>query len=157
LHHLRAFAVLAEERHFTRAAEKLGVTLLRERRVAAVSTHHPLADAEEVRWLDIAAHRLVFNEVSGATELTDWPPGCRPGVRTVCRNFDEWLEAVAANRGVGIVPEFVGRKHIHPLVEFLPIPDAPLVPLHLVHRRRGAHLLAEQFVRMAVEDLSGTG
>lgn len=131
------------------------VTLLHERRVAAVSTRSEMAGREEIRWREIADHRLVINEVSGTTRLADWPADRQPGVSVRCRNFDEWLEAVASNKGVGVAPEFVGRQHIHSFVSFLAIPDAPRVPLSLVYPRRGGHPLIPRFVAMARAAVGG--
>ncbi|AWT44779.1 LysR family transcriptional regulator [Streptomyces actuosus] len=131
------------------------VTLLHERRVAAVSTRSELAERHEIGWRDIADHRLVLNEVSGTTNLGDWPPERQPGVAVVCANFDEWLEAVASNKGMGVVPEFVGRQHIHPFVSFLAIPDAPTVPLNLVWPAHGGHPLIPRFVAMAQAAVAG--
>ncbi|MFJ5089651.1 hypothetical protein [Streptomyces sp. NPDC088674] len=65
------------------------------------------------------------------------------------RNFDEWLEAVAANEGVGFVPEFVGPQHIHSFVSFLTVPDRSPVPLNLVYLKRGGHPLAPRSAAMA--------
>ncbi|WP_063768303.1 LysR family transcriptional regulator [Streptomyces griseus] len=126
-------------------------TLLHERRIVAVSTRSELAGREEMSWQEIADHHLVLNEVSGTTNLDDWPAGRRPDVAVVCRNFDEWLEAVAANKGLGVVPEFVGRQHIHTFVSFLEIPDAPMVPLQLVYPEHGGHPKVGRFVEMAQE------
>ncbi|MFM9371527.1 LysR family transcriptional regulator [Streptomyces sp. Da 82-17] len=124
-------------------------TLLHERRIVAVSTRSELAEREEICWRDIAEHSLVLNEVSGTTDLTQWPEERRPNVSAICHNFDEWLEAVAANKGVGVVPEFVGRQHIHSFVSFLTVPDGPPVPLNLVYLKRGGHPLTRRFVAMA--------
>ncbi|MEW2167061.1 LysR family transcriptional regulator [Streptomyces sp. NPDC007084] len=139
-----------------RAPDVEVLPLLHERRVAAVSTRSELAGREEISWQEIAELGLVINEVSGTTDLADWPVGNQPGVSVVCRNFDEWLEAVAANKGVGVVPEFVGRQHIHSFVSFLTIPDAPLVPLNLVYSRPGGHPLIPRFVAMAQGAVGGT-
>ncbi|MFJ5224126.1 LysR family transcriptional regulator [Streptomyces sp. NPDC088400] len=136
------------------------VTLLYERAIAAVSIRSELAGREEIRWQEIADQDLVIDEVSGTTDLADWPRDHRPGVSVVCRNFDEWLEAVAANKGMGVVPEFVGRQHIHSFVSFLTIPDAPLIPLNLVYPRHGGHPLIPRFVALAqaaVATPPGTG
>ncbi|WP_329164212.1 LysR family transcriptional regulator [Streptomyces sp. NBC_01387] len=130
------------------------VTLLHERRIAAVSVRSELSEWEEIRWLDLADQRLVLNEVSGTTNLSDWPTDRQPSVSIVCRNFDEWLEAVASNKGVGVVPEFVGRQHIHSSVSFLSIPDAPRVPLNLVYPQHGGHPLISRFVSLAQDALS---
>lgn len=131
------------------------VTLLHERRIVAVSTRSELAGREEISWTEIADHQLVLNEVSGTTNLDEWPVDRRPEVAVTCRNFDEWLEAVAANKGLGVVPEFVGRQHIHAFVSFLEIPDAPRVPLQLVYPQHGGHPKVERFVEMAREAVKG--
>ncbi|WP_158071151.1 LysR family transcriptional regulator [Streptomyces sp. CB03234] len=131
------------------------VTLLHERRVAAVSTRSELAGRDEISWGEIADQQLVLNEVSGTTDLADWPTEHRPGVSVVCNNFDEWLEAVAANKGMGVVPEFVGRQHIHSFVSFLAIPDGPSVPLNLVYPAHGGHPLIPRFVAMAQAAVAG--
>lgn len=136
------------------------VTLLHEQRIAAVSTRSELSERHEITWQEIADHQLVLNEVSGTTNLADWPAERRPGVSVVCGNFDEWLEGVASNKGMGVVPEFVGRQHIHSFVSFLDIPDAPTVPLNLVYPMHGGHPLIPRFVAMAqaaVADRHGGG
>ncbi|MEU1201530.1 LysR family transcriptional regulator [Streptomyces sp. NPDC005813] len=145
----RGDADIAILRGRLRAPGMEAVTLLHERRVAAVSTRSELAERHEISWREIADQQLVINEVSGTTDLTDWPTDHRPGISVVCSNFDEWLEAVAANKGVGIVPEFVGRQHVHSFVSFLAIPDAPTVPLNLVYPSNAGHPLIPRFVAMA--------
>ncbi len=152
----RGDADLAILRGRTEAPHMEVVTLLHERRVAAVSTRSELAGREEIRWREIADQQLVINEVSGTTNLAEWPADCRPGVSVVCRNFDEWLEAIASNKGVGVVPEFVGRQHIHSFVSFLDIPDAPRVPLNLVYPRLGGHPLIPRFIAMARAAVGGS-
>lgn len=116
-----------------------------------MSTRSEPAAWEEMSWQEIADHQLVLNEVSGTTSLNEWPVDRRPDVAVVCRNFDEWLEAVAANKGLGVVPEFVGRQHFHTFVSFPTIPDAPSVPLNLVHPQHGGHPKPASFVRPARE------
>lgn len=49
------------------------------------------------------------------------------------------------------MPVFVGRQHFHTFVSFLMIPDAPSVPLNLVHPRHGGHPQPGSFVRLARE------
>ncbi|MFJ5680670.1 LysR family transcriptional regulator [Streptomyces sp. NPDC093097] len=136
------------------------VTLLHERRIAAVSVRSPLAARDEVGWRELAGMPLVLNEAGGTTEASDWPPEARPVVAARCGNFDEWLEAVAGNRGVGVVPESIGRQRVHPFISFVPIPDAPLMPLHIVFPRHGGHPLTRRFLahaRATVNQCEGGG
>ncbi|MEU8958879.1 LysR family transcriptional regulator [Streptomyces sp. NPDC048518] len=124
-------------------------TLLSERRIAAVSVRSPLAELDEITWRELAGQCLVLNRISGTTSLTDWPEEARPSVALFCENFDEWLEAIATAQGVGVVPETIGRQRIHPQVAFVPIPDAPLVPLRLAVPPQDPHPLARRFVDLA--------
>ncbi|WP_367433336.1 LysR family transcriptional regulator [Streptomyces celluloflavus] len=125
------------------------VTLLHEPRIAAVSVRSELAGQDEISWSELSRRRLVVNRVSGTSDLADWPVGARPEVAAYCENFDDWLEAVAGNRGVGVVPESIGRRHIHPFISFVAIPDAPPVPLHIVFPRHHAHPLTPRFIAHA--------
>lgn len=109
-----------------------------ERRVAAVSVRSPLANAAALRWQDLAAYPLVVNTVSGTTDETSWP-AAEPGREIVtCTNFDEWIELIAADRGIGAVPELARTRAPHPGVAYLDIPDAPPSALRLAWRTRPA-------------------
>ncbi|MGV4922907.1 LysR family transcriptional regulator [Streptomyces sp. BHT-5-2] len=135
-------------------------TLLHERRIAAVSVRSPLAARDEVGWRELARVPLVLNEAGGTTGASEWPPGERPEIAVRCGNFDEWLEAVAGNRGVGVVPESIGRQRVHPFVSFVPIPDAPLMPLQIVFPRHNGHPLTRRFLahaRATVRQCEGGG
>ncbi|MGI5119114.1 LysR family transcriptional regulator [Marinactinospora thermotolerans] len=125
------------------------VTLSYEKQIAAVSVRSDLSQREEVSWREIADQEIVLNEVSGTVSLDDWPEDGRPSVSVTCRNFDEWLVAVASGKGVGVAPELVGQQHINSCVSFLAIPDAPRVPLNLVYPKRGGHPLIPRFISMA--------
>ncbi|MFE6690131.1 LysR family transcriptional regulator [Streptomyces sp. NPDC057743] len=136
------------------------VTLLHERRIAAVSVRSPLAARDEVGWRELARMPLVLNETGGTSDASDWPPEDRPEIAVRCGNFDEWLEAVAGNRGVGVVPESIGRQRVHPFISFVAIPDAPLMPLHIVFPRHDGHPLTRRFIahaRATVNQCEGGG
>lgn len=124
------------------------VPLFEERRVLAVSRHHPLGRRESVRWNDVADWPVVINAVSGVTHPDLWKPGHPPPVAMTCQNFDEWLEAVAAGRGVGVIPETASRRGLHSAVRFVEIEDAPPVRVHLVFPPR-SHPLVERFTEIA--------
>ncbi|MEU9486326.1 LysR family transcriptional regulator [Streptomyces decoyicus] len=122
------------------------VTLLHEDRIVAVASHSPLARRDRILWSELPDLPLVINTVSGTTRLEDWPAERRPRLAATCTNFDEWLESVAAGHGVGVVPESVADRHIHPSVVFVRLLDAPPVPLQLAFPRQGAHPLTAEFV-----------
>ncbi|MFI6866288.1 LysR family transcriptional regulator [Nocardia sp. NPDC050406] len=105
-----------------------------ERRVLAVSAESPLAHAGNLRWDDLATYPLVVNTISGTTDETSWPTRL-PGRQVIeCTNFDEWIELVAADRGIGAVPELARTRAPHPGVVYRDIPDAPPSHLYLIWR-----------------------
>jgi DNA-binding transcriptional LysR family regulator len=129
-----------------------GLRVLRlfdEPRVAAVASVSPLARRRRLAWNELAAWPLVVNVVSGTTTPALWPAECRPAVGAEVRNTDEWLEAIAANRGVGSTPRSTTAMYRHPGVRYVALRDAPEVPVHLAWPARGAHPQASAFVAAA--------
>ncbi|MFJ6786928.1 LysR family transcriptional regulator [Streptomyces angustmyceticus] len=124
------------------------VTLQQEERIVAVAAHSPLARRERISWSEIPDLPLIINTVSGTTRLEDWPAERRPRLAATCTNFDEWLEAVAAGHGIGVVPDSIADRHIHPSVVFIPLEGAPTVPLQLAYPRQGTHPLTAEFVTL---------
>lgn len=125
------------------------VPLFQERRVLAVRRGTPLAARRCVRWQAMSGWPLVVNTVSGTTRPELWPDGSRPRRATECANFDEWLEAIAANRGVGVVPISAAYRVVHPAIRFVALEGAPLVEVSLVYPRPGRHPFTNEFVAAA--------
>ncbi|NKY86885.1 LysR family transcriptional regulator [Nocardia veterana] len=109
-----------------------------ERRVAAVSNRSTLATTPGLRWRDLAPYPLVVNTVSGTTDESSWATADPAREIVTCTNFDEWIELIAADRGIGAVPELARVRAPHPGVAYLDIPDAPASALRLAWRTRPA-------------------
>jgi DNA-binding transcriptional LysR family regulator len=92
----------------------------------------------------------VVNTVSGTTGPWSWPAGQGPATIVQTANFDEWLESVAADRGIGVVPEVAERRAIHPAVRFVPLVDAPTSPVSLVFVPAARRARIRRFVEAAV-------
>ncbi|AYJ47318.1 LysR family transcriptional regulator [Rhodococcus sp. P1Y] len=108
-----------------------------ERRILAVSRSNlSFGDATEVRWDALPPGPLVVNTLSGSTTADSIPVAedGEPRVVITCRNFEEWLEIIAAGRGIGIVPELAARRISHPGLRFLPIDGAPPTQVRLAWR-----------------------
>ncbi|MBB5915881.1 DNA-binding transcriptional LysR family regulator [Nocardia transvalensis] len=118
----------------TMAARTIGT----ERRVLAVSISSPLARATGLRWQDLAGYPLVVNTVSGTIDETSWaePDPAREVV--ACTNFDEWIELVAAGRGIGGVPELARTRAPHPGVAYVDVADVPPSRIYLIWRTKPA-------------------
>lgn len=94
----------------------------------------PEAPPEVLRWRDAHEWTLVVNTASGTTGPWCWPGGDGPRRYVETANFDEWLESVAAGRGLGVVPDVAERRIHHPALRFLPLTGAPPSPVRLAYR-----------------------
>ncbi|HEX4253363.1 MAG TPA: LysR family transcriptional regulator [Pseudonocardia sp.] len=126
------------------------VPLFEESRVAVCSNRSSLAGQKQLDWHDIPKWPLVVNIVSGTTGPWSWPAGQGPTTIVETTNFDEWIESVAADRGIGVVPEVAMRRNIHSAVTFLPVVNAPPIPVSLAFLPNVQEALMRQFVEAAV-------
>lgn len=142
-----------------RARDVTTIHLFDETRVAACAAGYEgpgvgAADdpgsAAELNWNDARAWTLVVNTLSGTTGPWSWPDGNGPREIVPTGNFDEWLESVAAGRGIGIVPDVAQRRSIHPGIRFIPVRDAPPSPVFLALRPGVREPLLRRFVRAAL-------
>lgn len=119
------------------------VEILREQRVAAVSRRSTLAVKTSVTWNDLGSRCLVVNTASGTLTPGDWPRSATPEIGAETTNIDEYLHAVAARRGVGVLPASVAAQHPDPDILYLPLTEATPAVLHYAYPRSSAHPHAE--------------
>ena len=125
--------------------------LHREPRVAALAEDHPLAGAAAVTLADLAADRLVVNPATGTVSELLWPANARPAVARRVRSIEDWLIAIAAGQGFGLTAASTGQLHAHPGVVFVPVTDAPAMPVLLGWRDGPGHPARDAFVAVALE------
>ncbi len=130
------------------------VHLFDEPRIAVCSERCDLTRLGHLDWSDVQYWPLVVNTVSGTTGPWSWPADQRPAQIIETSNYDEWLESVAANRGIGIVPEVAQRRTQHPAVRFVPLTNAPPSPVSLVHLHDAQRTLIRRFLEAAVQAAS---
>ncbi|MEV7239377.1 LysR family transcriptional regulator [Streptomyces sp. NPDC051020] len=126
------------------------VHLYDEPRIAVCSEHCDLVRLGHLGWADVQHWPLVVNTVSGTTGPWSWSVGQRPEQIIETANYDEWLETVAANRGIGIVPEVAQRRTQHPALRFIPLTEAPPSPVSLVYLPDAQRALVRRFLDAAV-------
>ena len=133
------------------------VHLFKEKRVALCSERSALAERGSLDWSEVPEWPLVVNTVSGTTGPWSWPDGDGPRTIVETANFDEWLESVAADRGIGVVPEVAMRRNIHSAVRFIPLLNGPPSDVSLAFLPHVRESLLRRFVEAAVAavDLSG--
>jgi DNA-binding transcriptional LysR family regulator len=106
--------------------------LLTEPRLAAVPTGSALASRPDLALADLADQVITLNPPTGTTSTALWPAANRPTTTLVVANTDDWLAAIAAGRGVGVTTAATADIHAYPGVTYVPLTDAPPVPVHLV-------------------------
>ncbi len=126
------------------------VHLFEESRVAVCAIHSPLASRSELDWAEVPQWPLVVNTASGTTGPWSWPAGQGPETIVETTNFDEWLESVAAGRGIGVIPDVAIRRNIHPGVRFVALRGAPVSPVSLAFLPRARNAVLRRFVEAAV-------
>ncbi|WP_455835145.1 LysR family transcriptional regulator [Pseudarthrobacter siccitolerans] len=105
------------------------IKLFEERRVLVCSHRSPLAVGTPIRWEDVPQRPLVINVLNGTTTPDFWPNITPEVVET--QSYDEWIETVAADRGVGVVPDIARTRGTHPGIVFVPLIGAPPVTVWL--------------------------
>ncbi|WP_374985019.1 LysR family transcriptional regulator [Streptomyces fradiae] len=123
--------------------------LVMEPRVAAVSVDNPLAAMGEVRLPDLADYPLVINSFSGTTNLELWQEGRQPAVAVEVDTIDDWQTYIAAGVGVGLTPASTAWMHPHAEIRYLPVRDAPPVPVYLVWASNNQHPALRSFIHLA--------
>ncbi|WP_055551626.1 LysR family transcriptional regulator [Streptomyces kanamyceticus] len=108
--------------------------LYTEARVAAVPADSPPAGQGSAALDELAGAVIALNTVSGTTTLDLWPVDARPTGTITVANTDDWLAAIAASRAVGVTTTATAALHPHPGVVYVPLPDAPPVPVFLARR-----------------------
>ncbi|WP_372347599.1 LysR family transcriptional regulator [Streptomyces sp. KL116D] len=129
--------------------------LHREARVAALPSDSPLARRPHLALADLQGEVIALNTVSGTTGLDLWPPAARPAATLTVANTDDWLAAIAADRAVGVTSTATVDMHPHPGVTYVPLTDAPDLPVLLAHHRVPTHPSVPDLITLAL-DVTGT-
>ena len=113
------------------------VVLDEEARVAVLHVGSPLSRRRRLTLADLSDGTLVPTQV-GTTSRALWPAGHQPAVGAEVGTVDDWLVAIASGAGFGVSVSSTAALHRHPDVRYVPLVDAPPVPLLLAWPRRGA-------------------
>jgi DNA-binding transcriptional LysR family regulator len=135
--------------HVTSTAVRI-VHLFNEPRIAVCSIHSPLAKRSLLDWAEVPQWPLVVNTASGTTGPWSWPADDGPKTVVETTNFDEWIESVAADRGIGVIPDVAVRRNIHPGVRFIALRGAPDIPVALAFLPRARNAVLRRFIEAAV-------
>ncbi|MEU5860377.1 LysR family substrate-binding domain-containing protein [Nonomuraea sp. NPDC047529] len=123
--------------------------LYSEERVAAVSVEHRLARRHELRLVELAGEGLIVHRNGGTTTPELWNAEARPSVAAEVGSVDDWQSNIAANNGVGITPASSTRLRPHAEIVYIPLTDAPSVPVFLAWAPNSRHPALSDFSRVA--------
>lgn len=109
-----------------------------ERRVCAVARQDKWARRRGVRLQEIAARPLALNRPTGTTSEALFAPDVP--VRVVeTTDTDHWLETIARAKAVGVTSEATAVYFPRPDVRYIPIKDAPPIPVYLMWAKHNIH------------------
>ena len=128
-----------------------------ELRMAVVPVGHHLVGRSDLSLAELAGETLIVSSTTGTTTLDLWPNGPRPKIGADLPTIDDWLIAIAMSAGIGITAASTATLHPHPDVRFIPISDAPTVPLVLAWPRHSPHPHTKSFVASAQRALAHAG
>ncbi|MFJ8749565.1 LysR family transcriptional regulator [Streptomyces sp. NPDC102441] len=128
--------------------------LFTEVRVVAVAADGPLAARTSLSLADLTGDTVVLNTVSGTTTPGLWPPRSRPAATVTVANTDDWFTAIAAGRGIGVSGASTAQMHPYAGVTYVPLEDAPPLPVLLVRRDGPGHPALPRLAALAREIVS---
>jgi DNA-binding transcriptional LysR family regulator len=122
------------------------LTLTEEVRMVALPVGHRLAERSTMSLKELSRETLVMNVLAGTTHVNLWDDADRPVKIVRVNNIDEWMEAIALGRGIGITPASTARFYSHPQIAFRNLVDAPRVPVVLAWRTGDPHPNIPDFI-----------
>jgi DNA-binding transcriptional LysR family regulator len=125
--------------------------LFHDPRMAVVSAESALAQRDSLSLADLAGEVVATNPISGTTRLDLWPVETRPARTIETPDTDEWLVTIASGRAVGVSGASTAEVHAFPGVRYVPLADAPDLPVVLAWPDPPTHPAALEFVDVAAE------
>ncbi|MBJ7472492.1 MAG: LysR family transcriptional regulator [Solirubrobacteraceae bacterium] len=114
--------------------------LLRERRVLAMASSHPLASAESLMMAELAGESFITQRRGNNPKYrARWVDeqlrhGLSGAVAREVSEAEELMALLAAGRGVCLVPATAARYYARPGISYVPVVDAETVPISLAWR-----------------------
>jgi len=103
-----------------------------ERRLVAFPADDPAwARRRSISMAEIAERTVLIDPRAGTTSLELWSDAPHPPRTLEASDVDSWLDAIAANRGVGTTAEATAHHHARPGISFRPVKDGPRIPVRL--------------------------
>lgn len=108
---------------------------LERRMVAFASDDSQWARRRNITMAEIAGRTVVIDPRTGTTTADLWEAGPRLERVVEAGDVSDWLDAIAAGRGVGVTAEATASHHPRPGVTYRPVRDGPRISVHLAWTR----------------------
>ncbi|GAA2852497.1 hypothetical protein GCM10010472_07090 [Pseudonocardia halophobica] len=125
-----------------------------ETRVAAVPEGDEPAARASLALADLVGRTVAINRVTGTTAASLWPAASRLEISWVATTED-WLVRIASGGAVGVTPAATSQLHRLPGVAYVPLADAPPVPVWLVWTDPPTHPAVPRLVALVQEVTGG--
>lgn len=112
---------------------------LEQRLVAFATDDAAWSSRRRFRLNEIRERTVAVDPRVGTTSDLLWGEAGPPVAKIETHDVDEWLDSIAAGRGVGITADATAFHHARNGVTFRPISDSPPIPVRLVWHR-GEHV-----------------
>ncbi len=122
-----------------------------EPRFATLPTSHPLARRRSISLADFRGATIAVDALTGTTTEDLWSGDARPAGTRPIHGVDEFLIQVAAGQSIGITSEGTARQYPRPGIRYLPVRDAPPVPVWLAWWKDDPPARCQEFVRLVCE------
>ncbi|MEV7648538.1 LysR substrate-binding domain-containing protein [Arthrobacter sp. NPDC089319] len=106
-----------------------------ERRLVAFASDDPhWSRRRQLSMAEIADRTVIIDPRVGTTSSRLWIGADHPPRFLESSDVDNWLDAIAAGRGVGTTAEATAHHHVRPGVSYRPIKDGPRIAVRLAWR-----------------------
>lgn len=122
-----------------------------EARWCAMASDDPWARRRSIRLAEIARRTVLVDVRTGTTGPALWPEGGRPADLVHTTDVDDWLDGIAAGRGVGVTAEATSAHYPRPGIRYRPIRDAPPIAVRLAWWRDDPHPATRDVLDLLVE------
>lgn len=103
-----------------------------EKRLVAFASDDPLwSRRRQLRMAEIAERTILIDPRGGNTSIELWAKAEHPPRFIETTDVDEWLNAIAAGRGVGTSAEATAHHHSRHGVSFRAVSDGPRIPVRI--------------------------
>lgn len=126
-----------------------------EDRYGAVAASHAMARKRTLRLQDFDGSVIAIDSVTGTTSEALWPAGSGPSAIREVRGMEDWLNAIATGKVVGMTAAATAWQHPRPGIRFRRVTGTPPVAVTIAWRAANPPPLAQAFTAIVAAAYAG--